>query len=109
MRNEMSVRRSPDISDTGMLSSPNDRVPDQTGRAMGALQTGGGAVAARARSLDQTQRRGLVGQSRWSQRDATLPAPEYRNSGVMRTCAPRTVQLNARSMSCSGELVRVLA
>src|SRR5690554_6513700 len=37
IRNEMSVLSSPDISDTGMLSRPNDRVPDQMGRAMQRL------------------------------------------------------------------------
>src|SRR5690606_5267633 len=47
MRNEMSVLRSPVISETGMFSNPKESVPDQTGRGMAApsIQGHRGVVA----------------------------------------------------------------
>src|SRR5687768_11147674 len=50
MRKLRSVRRSPDISWIGTLSSPNERVPVQIGRAMAIAPQG--AVDARPLSLN---------------------------------------------------------
>src|SRR6478672_8995039 len=45
MRNERSLLRVPDISDTGTLRRPKLRFPVQIGRAMGAPRDGGGQPA----------------------------------------------------------------